>query len=325
MEMRDRDGTDHLIADRKSFELVGRFQGSTETMGIVNVGFETFVGLGDHLTKLVGLRPEKNEVLGLICAAFVTLAGPVAIVTFRVSSLSDIPHNVNISLTRLIDFGVSYNLYSQCDDFGTGTGFYATEPSAGEGRVNFFSRQDGLFANADAYCFGSSSACEGDPWAQSYIQSRYGQNHISISWSGRVIRPHSEMIMSTVISWGIPPSDAPILDVSWPAGGEELTNVSGRIAWAAGDSVWLFIAIGEDHSRLHELGTFVSGSTFMYELCVQTVNHTVTVYAIDSNGAMSKSQSRAAPTAQFTQVPSAFPRRRFLRAARFVLVLAAMP
>jgi hypothetical protein len=93
--------------------------------------------------------------------------------------------------------------------------------------------------------------------------------------------------------------------------------VSGTIIRIAGDSVSILIAIDDDYSRLQEIGTFVSGSTFTLEIHIESMSHRVSVFAIDSTGAMSKSEPQP-PTAEFTPALHPLKHRRYLRCAKFV-------
>jgi hypothetical protein len=264
---------------------------------------------------MLQLYAEKFEDYGLIYRTFITLAGPVAIVTFRVSSISNVNQHANISLSTRLYLG---NSTVTCSDFGNGTGFFATANSQ---RVNFFAHQTGLIANADAYWFGSNSDATRNLWSHINGTSYFGIAGMSISWHRRLVPAHGEAVMSTLMSWGIP-SDPPVLDINWPRWELAIENVSGTIKWAAGDSVSILIVVNDDFSRVLEVGTLPPGSTFAQDLHINGGSRDVSVYAIDSTGAISKTiRLVPTPSAEFSPHVRIVKRARFLRCTMYLLSL----
>jgi hypothetical protein len=284
--------------------------------------FETVVEFGNVSATMVNLEPEKSEVFRIVCRPIITLAGPVAIVAFRASSFSDIEQRVNISLHAQL-------AYTQVSDSG-GIGFYVT---SGTNRMNFYARQDQFFANADAYYFGPGQADY--LWSQGDAESYYGLPQMSISWHKRLVPPRGEVVMSTVVSWGIP-QDPPIVTAVLVIRGAGIASIFGTIVSTESTSVSILIAIDEDYSRFEEAGTFDPGATFRHEF--QLHGTTVTVYAIDSTGAISKVVPTLGPTDMFTPAlpPTAsfttrlgtprnrWSHRRFVECGMFLVMLHTM-
>jgi hypothetical protein len=237
-------------------------------------GFETIVAVEEERERVIGLAPVKFVNSGIIVRTFVHVAGPCAIIAFRITNIDLVNHAVSISLNSTLD--TSGDLIDlELSELANGKGFAAI---ASRVRANFLCRHFPFTTDATGYSFGSSSQTD-DP------------SSVKIWWENESISASSEIVLSTVISWG-EPSEPPTIQVSPLEIANETIAVHGTIESSATGSASILIVLDDDYSRLRTIGWFSVGSDFSDVMAftsygVSTTPRSVIVYAIDDNGAIS--------------------------------------
>jgi hypothetical protein len=274
-------------------------------------GFEAVVKVEEEHDRVIAFDPVKLVNSGIIVRMFVTLAGPCAIIAFRITNVDVVDHAVSIELNSTL--AMEGELHdAQLSELENEYGFAAI---ASRVRANFFCRHFPFTIDATGYSFGSSSPPQKDDGPS-----------VKIWWEDQRVAASSEVVISTVVSWG-EPSEPPVLQMAPLTISQDTIEVHGMIQSSTTGSGSIVIVVNDDSSRLRTIGWFSVGSDFSTVVWsssdgLSTIPRSLAVYAIDDNGAISEpdrhvivprtatsSPSKAEYTAPFTS-PTSYRRRR---------------
>jgi hypothetical protein len=266
------------LASASFFNLLGK-EGSVQ---ITNSGFS-------YITQ-----PSTN----VAASRTVLIVGPLALVVVEVTSPSvqTIPYNFSLFADLYVDD------YDAARCYRINDGFYAEGSHLG---VYFLCKNRPLVVDASAYWFGSYGYRGSNYWSQVAVSSfTTDDSAMSISWQNRVIPAGGSDFFSILIRWGPEPRQ-PILTLSGLGSIpsfvllDQVVSLTATISNSAGTSFSIYAVPDGAITRLLQVAGETatdSSATISFTaggLGIEGGQHTITFYAIDSEGRVSVGSSFA--------------------------------